>query len=194
MVDRPHVLTLVLNSFVVLDGYPPGVGNLIVEKIRVGNDRQSDSYFLSIRVVLILVGFLIARLHLHQSFILHFTLSLSVITQLFANFLRLARQFLDLGQQNARLPLLQMITELFQNLHHSFFLVGLDLEIDVAVAVLRLTEGDLVVKLGLAQRLLMTGDNFSDEIFRELSCCLPTHSLLSFAILLSLLLELLRVV
>ena len=81
-----------------------------------------------------------------------------------------------------------MIAELLQNLLHSFFLVSLDLEIDVAVAVLGLAEGDLVVELGLPQRLLVAGYHLRYEIFRELSSCFPSHSFLSFAIFLSFLL------
>jgi len=87
-----------------------------------------------------------------------------------------------------------MIAELVNYLPYSFFLVCFNLKIDVAMAVLGLAEGHLVEKLSLPQRLLMTLNDFFHELFSQGGCCSPPHSLLLLTILLSLLLEVLRIV
>lgn len=54
---------------------------------------------------------------------------------------------MNLGQQDALLPLLLVIDKLSKDLREGFFLFNLDFEIDVAVTVLGFAESYLVVKL-----------------------------------------------
>ena len=106
----------------------------------------------------------------------------------------MAGQLLDLCKKDAGLPLLDVITELIHYLPDSFFLVSLDLEVDVAMAVLCLAKSDLIEKLSIPERLLVAGHDLRDKVFRHLGCSLSAHFLFSLSVFLRFALKLLRIV
>ena len=194
MIDSSRIVTLVHCPLVILNVNSPGISYVVVEHVSVSDDCQGDGNLLDIRVVLFLFRVLFIWLSLLHSLELGFALPLGIIAELLAHFLRMARQLLNLGEENAGLPLLDVLAELLQDLPDSFILVGFDFEIDIAMAILCLAESDLVEKFCISERLLVASNNLRNKVFGHLSRSLSAHFLFSLPIFLCFTLKLLSVI
>ena len=87
-----------------------------------------------------------------------------------------------------------MLDILGEKLVEGLLLVRLDLKVNVAMTVLSFAEGDLVVKVSLAHRLLVCGKYLLNEVLGQAGDRLPLQTLFPFSVLLCLLLEILGLV
>jgi len=182
------------NALLLLNAGAPYVSHVFKDAVWIENHCQCESGALLIFIrggLLISIRVICA---VEDVVLVGLSRNLFVLTQYFASFVSLRRELLNLGQQDALLPLLLVVDKLIKDFREGFLLFNLDFEIDVTMAVLGFTESHLVVKLGLFERLIVSRDDILNQFFSQLLSCITLQFLFLFSVLLCLLLEVLSVV
>ena len=149
----PHICQ---DSLLLLNTGAPYVSHIVKDAVWIEDHCQCESSALLIFIRGGLIVLIRVLLRVVEDVILiSLSRNLFILTEHFASFVSLRRQFLNFGQQNALLPLLLVVDKLIQDFGEGFFLFNLDFKIYVAVAVLGFTESHLVVKLSLFECLVV---------------------------------------
>ena len=91
-------------------------------------------------------------------------IALRSIAHLLADFLSLARKLLHFGEKNSSLPLLGVSTERIEDFGDCFFLICFNLKVNVAMAVLCLTERNLIMIFCFLKSILVGLDHLLNEL------------------------------